>query len=149
MRETDERHGFEFSPMTIDDHDDVMELWRRSDGVGLSEADERDGVEKFLQRNPGLSVVARDSGRIVGAALCGHDGRRGYISHVAVDVSCRGRGLGRALFVRCIASLRETGIDKCHIFVFRTNENALGFWRAAGWTERDDLAMFSLPTRRD
>ncbi|TLN13669.1 N-acetyltransferase, partial [bacterium] len=76
--------AIEYRPMTIDDYDEIIELWKTTEGVGLSDADSRRGINLFLQRNPNLSVVARDEDKLVGAVLCGHDGRRGYLHHLAV-----------------------------------------------------------------
>ncbi|KKK77844.1 hypothetical protein LCGC14_2849520, partial [marine sediment metagenome] len=95
---------------------------------------------------PGLSFVARDADRVVGAVLCGQDGRRGYLHHLTVAPSHRGGGLGRTLCGRCLDALRVVGIEKCHVFVFADNHDAIAFWRAAGWQRRTDLVMFSMST---
>ena len=111
--------------MTIQDYDEVLSLWQASEGVGLSDADSEEGVACFLDRNPGLSFVARDGEHLVGAILCGHDGRRGYIHHLAVSKPHRCQGLGRALVERCLSALRGDGIGKCHIFVFADNQDTV------------------------
>jgi ribosomal protein S18 acetylase RimI-like enzyme len=136
-----------YRTMTPDDYDEVEALWRASEGVGLSVADTREGVEAFLERNPGLSTVATCDGRVIGVVLCGHDGRRGYLSHLAVARPHRLRGIGRALADRTVGLLARAGIDKCHIVAFVANKDALAYWRAAGWTERTELTMFSKFTR--
>jgi ribosomal protein S18 acetylase RimI-like enzyme len=87
--------------MTIDDHESVRGLWEPADGVDWAVGDGRTDIMRFLRRNPALSLVAEEAGGIVGAVLCGHDGRRGYVHHLAVDKECRGRGIGRALVERC------------------------------------------------
>jgi ribosomal protein S18 acetylase RimI-like enzyme len=135
--------------MTIDHYDQVLALWQTSEGVGLSEADSRDGIASFLERNAGLSVVAFDVEQLVGVILCGHDGRRGYVHHLAVSPTHRRQGIGRALVAHSLAALERAGIDKCHIFVFRKNEAALAFWQGTGWAERDDLTMFSHYTQNN
>jgi ribosomal protein S18 acetylase RimI-like enzyme len=129
--------------MTIRDYDEVAGLWQSSQGVGLSDADSREGVARFLERNPGLSFVARDGEHLVGVVLCGHDGRRGYIHHLAVSKSHRRKGLGRALVGRCLSALRQDGIGKCHIFVFGDNQDTVAFWKDIGWTQRVELLMMS------
>jgi ribosomal protein S18 acetylase RimI-like enzyme len=129
--------------MTIDDYDPVLALWQTAAGVGLSEADSRDNIAAFLERNPGLSFVAFDEEQLIGVILCGHDGRRGYIHHLAVSPSHRRQGVGQALVARSLAALERAGIGKCHIFVFRENEVALAFWQSAGWIDRVDLTMLS------
>lgn len=132
---------FRIAPMTADDYDEVLELWRTTAGVGLGVGDEREAVAASLARNPGLSLVARRGDALVAAVLCGHDGRRGSINHLAVVPSERGRGLGRELVERCLAGLADEGIGKCNIVVYGRNADGLSFWRAMGWTQRDDLLL--------
>ena len=129
--------------LTASDFDDVLALWESSDGVALGVSDTREQFESYLQRNPGLSLGACDGATLVGAVLCGHDGRRGYVHHLAVSPAVRRRGIGEELVNRCMAKLREAGILKCHLFVAADNQGALDFWERTGWTRRDDLEMFS------
>jgi len=133
-----------FAPMRSSDYEEVAALWRSSPGVGIYPGDDRETIERFLDRNPGLSFVARDNTGPVGAVLCSHDGRRGYITHLAVEKSARRRGIGRALVNRCLDALRREGIQKAHLFVFRTNQVARAFWRREGWHERDELVTMSV-----
>ncbi|UCD74166.1 MAG: GNAT family N-acetyltransferase [Phycisphaerales bacterium] len=135
--------------MSIDDYDQVLSLWRAFPGVGLSSADSREGIGTFLIRNPGLSLVAKIEGRIVGAALCGHDRRRGYLYHLAVTSSCRRQGVGRALAGQRLARLQAEGIMKCHVFIFRQNREAEAFWRDVGWTMRTELQIMSADIAAD
>lgn len=129
--------------MTIEDYDPVYALWEASEGVGLSDADSKEGIHRFLERNPGLSFVALDGDQLVGAALCGHDGRRGYIHHLSVVRSHRRQGIGKSLVGRCMYALMRIGIAKCHLFVFDENQEAIKFWNKVGWTERVELMMMS------
>lgn len=122
--------------------DPVLDLWSRSEGVDVG-SDSPESLRQFLERNRGLSWVAMRGGLLVGAALCGHDGRRGYIHHLAVDPSARRCGIGRALVDRCLSALRRAGIGKCHVFVFRSNRFGELFWGPTGWERRDDVQMFS------
>lgn len=132
--------------MTMADFGKVLALWKSVEGVGLDPGiDERAGVKCFLARNPGLSFVALDGSKIVGAALCGTAGRRGYIHHLAVKPSHRRRHLGRQLVARCLAALKRTGINKCHIFIFKENRSAIAFWKKIGWRDRKDLGIMSRP----
>ena len=130
-------------PMTIADYDEVIALWRASEGVGLSRADERPAIERFLQHNPGLSFVAREGGRLLGAVICGTDGRRGYLHHMAVAPESRRQGIGTRLAETCLSALHEQGIDKCHLFVFAANRSAREFWARIGWKERVELVIMS------
>ncbi|MBQ1761898.1 MAG: GNAT family N-acetyltransferase [Aquincola sp.] len=133
-------------PFEPTDYPAAMALWNRTAGVGLSEADERAPVERFLVRNQGLSFVALEAQVIVGTILCGHDGRRGLIHHLVSAEGHRRRGIARALLLRGLAALRTQGIDKTHLLVFRVNEEGLAFWRSVSAVERTELALFSLST---
>lgn len=130
-------------PFEPDHHTAALALWRRTPGVGLSAADAPAPMARFLARNPGLSFVACDGAALVGTILCGHDGRRGLIHHLVVDATHRRRGLARALLAASLAGLREAGIDKAHLLVFRDNADGLAFWRAVA-VERVELALFSV-----
>ncbi len=129
--------------MTIHDYDAVLALWQSADGVGLSDADSREAIGRYLARNPGLSFTAWDGDLLVGAVLCGHDGRRGYVHHLAVRPSYRRQGIGKALASRCLDALAAEGIDKCHLFVFAINADAIAFWKRIGWSQRVDLNVMS------
>jgi N-acetylglutamate synthase len=130
-------------PMTMDDYDDVVALWKNSENIGLSSADEREKIKVYLARNPGMSFVAKENGALVGVALCAHDGRRGYLHHLAVAASHWKKGIGRKLAEKCIESLRNAGIEKCHLFVFQTNKEGKAFWEKIGWTLRADIQVVS------
>ncbi|HWA11153.1 MAG TPA: GNAT family N-acetyltransferase [Opitutaceae bacterium] len=134
-------------PFDLTDHAAAVRLWEETAGVCLSSADSLEGIKAFLGRNPGLSLVAVDDGEIVGTVLCGHDGRRGLLHHLAVKAGYRRRGLGGELVRRCLAALRARGIGKCHLFVLRDNADGCAFWRRLGAEEREGLAIFSLETR--
>lgn len=133
----------EIRDMTIADYEVVYKLWSESEGIGLSDADSKEGIKHFLERNPGFSFVALDEGKIVGAALCGHDGRRGYIHHLATAKSHRRQGIGRSLVGRCMYALMRVGIGKCHLFVFGDNQGAIDFWEKVGYSPRVELLMMS------
>jgi len=129
--------------MTLADYDEVYALWAASEGIGLSSADSREAIGAFLQRNPGLAFVAVDGDIIVGAVICGTDGRRGYLHHLAVRSSHKRQGIGRHLAQACLNRLREQGIEKCHIFVYRENHSARQFWESIGWVERVELVLMT------
>lgn len=130
-------------PFTIEFYDKVYGLWSGCDGVGLSNADSRENVEKYLLRNPGMSSIAVVDGRVVGAVLAGHDGRRGYIHHLAVSDGYRRNGIGRMLVEECLLQCKKNDLAKCHIFIFRDNSAGESFWKSIGWTLRDDLHIVS------
>jgi putative acetyltransferase len=134
---------FEIRAMIIEDYDKIYELWENSEGVGLSDSDAMPEIKKFLDRNPGLSFTAWTGDGLVGAILCGQDGRRGYIHHLAVRESHRRGGVGKELVKLCIKELKQLGISKCHLFVFRDNEIGLAFWIELDWISRNELLLMS------
>lgn len=124
------------------DHKQVVKLWNEAEGVNVTKSDDKKGVAKYLKRNPGLSFVAvNDRNKIIGAVLSGHDGRRAYINHLAVDGNYRGMGIGKALAEKCLAKYKKLGMLKCTLFVFEDNLNARKFWKKIGWYIRTDLTM--------
>jgi ribosomal protein S18 acetylase RimI-like enzyme len=131
---------FEF---TITDYQNVISLWNSCEGIGLSSADSKDSMVAYLRRNPGMSFVARYQNEIIGAVLCGHDGRRGYLHHLAVHPDYRNQGIGRSLVERCVAALQRIGIQKCHLFIFNSNIEGIQFWEKIGWTPRKDIDIVS------
>ena len=134
--------SYQLREMTPADYDDVLSFWRRQPGVGLNESDERGPIELYLRRNPGLSQVVRDDGgRVIAAILCGHDGRRGHLHHLAVDPAHRGRGFGRRLVDECLRRLAAQGIHKCNAEVFVDNGAGKQFWLALGRKHRSDLEV--------
>lgn len=130
-------------PFTMADYEEVIALWRVSPGVGLSDVDSPAGIAAYLARNPGLSFVARQDGQLAGAVLCGNDGRRGYLHHLAVASQYRRQGIGEALVERCLSELKAQGYLKCHIFVYGGNMEGQAFWERVGWKLRTDLMIMS------
>jgi ribosomal protein S18 acetylase RimI-like enzyme len=132
-----------YREMTIGDYPQVYALWEKTEGVGLSDADERENIAQFLDRNPGTSFVAFDGDTLMGAVLCGNDGRRGYIHHLAVVNTHRRNGIGARLVGECLMKLGEINIHKCHLFVFVDNRGAIDFWKKIGWEQRGELLLMS------
>jgi putative acetyltransferase len=133
---------YRFREFALADYDTVLALWRACEGIGLNESDTSEAIAAFLVRNPGLSLVATDeAGAIVGAVLGGHDGRRGYLHHLAVAPTHRGRGLGRTLVDETLTRLRRLGIQKCNIFLYADNAAGRAFWRHESWNAREDLVV--------
>ena len=131
-------------PFTLDAYENVMTLWKESEGIGLSGADSKENIRSYLERNPNMSLVAKDAnGTLVGAVLCGHDGRRGYIHHLAVRSDCRRQGIGQKLVEEVLNRLRAEGIQKCHLFIINDNVSGIAFWESLGWTPRTDIGVIS------
>lgn len=126
--------------MTLSDYDSVYQLWHSTPGMGLNTIDDsREGIEKYLKRNPTTSFVAEQDGRIVGVIMAGHDGRRGYIYHTAVLPEYRGHGIAAQLVGHAMAALDKEGISKAALVAFKSNDIGNGFWEHIGFTEREDL----------
>ena len=129
--------------MTKEDYDGVRALWMTIHGFGIRSVDDsREGVERFLDRNPGCSVVAEEDGKIVGAILCGHDGRRGCLYHVCVAEDHRLRGIGKEMVVHCMNALKAEKINKVSLIAFTRNDIGNAFWKCIGWTKREDLNYY-------
>lgn len=129
--------------MTIEDYDGVRALWMTIKGFAIRSVDDsREGVELFIKRNPTTSVVAEVDGRIVGAILCGHDGRRGFLYHVCVAQEFRMQGIGKAMVVHAMEALREEKINKVSLIAFTSNDIGNAFWKQIGWTKREDLNYY-------
>lgn len=126
--------------MTIDDYDKVYALWLSCAGMGLNNLDDsREGIAKYLERNPETCFVAEEAGNIAGVIIAGNDGRRGYIYHTAVSPDYRRRGIGSELVDAALDALKKLGINKAALVVFAKNENGNAFWEKIGFTGRDDL----------
>ena len=126
------------------DHAALFALWRSMPGIQLRAEDEYEPFCRYLERNPGLSLLVEAEGGPIASLLAGHDGRRGYLHHLVVAPAWRGRGLARALLAEVLARLAEQGVRKSHVFVLGAAPEALAFWRARGeWLARDDIEVFS------
>lgn len=136
----------ELREMSMKDYEIVYALWKESEGLKMnSEDDSRESIKRFLAHNPDLSFIALDKGEIVGAALCGSDGRHGYIHNLAVRKSHRRQGIGKSLVGRCMFALMRMGIHRCHLFVLGDNRPGLDFWKSLGWQQRVELITMSQP----
>jgi len=126
--------------MSIADYDGVYNLWINTPGMGLNSTDDsREGIEKYIKRNPTSSFVAEENGKIVGVIMAGHDGRRGYIHHTAVLPAYRNQGIAKRLVDSAMSALDAEGINKVALVAFKKNELGNGFWENIGFTDRDDL----------
>ncbi len=129
--------------MTIEDYEDVYALWMSIKGFAMRSLDDsRDGVLRFLKRNPDTSVVAVEDGKIVGSILCGFDGRRGCLYHVCVHENYRRQGIGKAMVVYCMKALEKEEISKVSLIAFTQNDIGNAFWKEIGWTKREDLNYY-------
>ncbi|MDH3386660.1 MAG: GNAT family N-acetyltransferase [Gammaproteobacteria bacterium] len=135
--------GMNYRCMQLSDHAPVKRLWQECEGISLRDADSLAGIEKYLERNPGLSFVAEQEARIVGSIMAGHDGKRGYIQHLAVAAQARNRGVARRLVALCVDALEAQGIVKSHVHVLADNATGRAFWPSLGWVRRSEIVMYS------
>ncbi|WP_199679541.1 GNAT family N-acetyltransferase [Lachnotalea sp. AF33-28] len=126
--------------MTIDDYDQIYDLWIHTPGMGLNNLDDsRDGIARYLKRNPTTCFAALQGGKIVGVILSGHDGRRGYIHHTAVAVQARRKGIAAGLVSHAMEALKREGIHKVALVAFERNLEGNAFWESQGFSVREDL----------
>ena len=125
----------------LEDYDAVYALWMSCKNMGFNDLDDsREGIHRFLRRNPAASFVAEYDGRLVGVILAGHDGRRGYIYHMSVSEDQRRKGVGSMLVESALNALKAEGINKVALLVFHRNESGNAFWEKQGFTLREDVA---------
>ena len=126
--------------MVEEDYDQVYQLWLSCAGMGLNDLDDsKEGIARFLQRNPQTCLVAVENQTIIGAILVGSDGRRAYIYHTAVHPNYRRRGIARQLVETVLTSLDDLKIHKVALVVFKRNTEGNQFWEKLGFSVREDL----------
>ena len=137
---SDANEQFIIRSMTIDDYEKIYALWINTPNMGLNNLDDsKDGIAKYLARNPNTCFIAEKEGNAIGVILCGNDGRRGYIHHTAVAGSEQRSGVGTALVTAAMSALEREGINKTALVVFNKNEKGNAFWEKQGFTTRPDL----------
>lgn len=135
--------------MDISDYNKVYALWMSCKNMGFNNLDDsKDGIEKFLKRNPKTSFVAEENDAIVGIILAGHDGRRGYIYHTSVGENHRRQGIGTKLVDKCLSALKEEGINKVALLVFAKNDVGNRFWENQGFIARTDITYKNQETNK-
>lgn len=129
--------------MKLEDYEAVDALWMGIKGFGIRSIDDsKEGVARFIKRNPTTSIVAEADGEIVGAILCGHDGRQGCFYHVCVREDLRKHGIGKAMAVAAMKALQEEKINKVCLIAFVDNQVGNEFWKSVGWTFRQDMNYY-------
>ena len=129
--------------MSIADYEEVYDLWMSIQGFGIRSMDDsKEGIRVFLKRNPTTSAVDVEDGRIAGAVLCGHDGRRGCLYHVCVSKNYRRQGIGKKMVAFCMEALRKEQISKVCLNAFVINQVGNSFWQKTGWNNRSDLNYY-------
>lgn len=135
--------GVTIRTMTEADYEVVYELWLSIHGFAMRSLDDsKEGILRFIKRNPTTSVVAEVDDAIVGSILCGHDGRHGCFYHVCVEEGHRNRGIGKAMATACMRRLQEEQINKISLVAFKDNALGNAFWHGEGWKLREDLNTY-------
>ena len=136
--------------MQMTDYEQVHELWMQIHGFGIRSIDDsKEGVERFIRRNPTTSMVAEADGKIIGAILCGHDGRRGCLYHVCVAEAYRKHGIGQQMVDTCVEALKKEHINKVNLIAFQKNDIGNHFWQELGWTFRTDVNYYEYITNEE
>lgn len=139
------------SKLTVEDYDRAAAFWKETAGLGTVCIESREQFATFLQRNPGLSFKLADQEAIVGTVLCGHDGTRGYLHHIALALPYRGQGMSKMLVDKSLEELRSTGIRRCHFFIDPMNGEGERMLPTLEWTEERGVKVFThdieLPAR--
>lgn len=130
--------------MTIDDYEELLAMWKNTPNMGLRSLDDsKEGIVRFLKRNPNTNFVAYEDDKVVGAILSGHDGRRGYIYHTVVLPEYRRRGIASSLVEMAVEALKKEGITRVCLNVMETNDQGKKFWISKGWEKKDFLGFYS------
>ena len=141
---------YKICTMEKTDYDEVYQLWETIHGFAMKSVDDsKEAVERFIDRNPGLSVVAVAGDKIVGSMLVGHDGRRGCLYHVCVHEDFRKKGIGKAMATEAMIRLKNEGITKAQLLAFKGNELGNSFWQAEQWEQRDDVYIYDFVLNED
>ncbi|MCR5794618.1 MAG: GNAT family N-acetyltransferase [Solobacterium sp.] len=128
--------------ITIDDYDEIYELWNSTEQTrrALNPVDDsREGIGRYLKRNPDTCFAATADGKIAGVILSGHDGRRGIIHHLCIHPAHRRRGIAGRLVACAEEALKKEGIHKVFDIVFKDNDAANEFWESRGYTLRTNI----------
>lgn len=133
-------------PMRLADYEEVAALWRATEGLG--DVESREEFEAYLLRNPEFSPVVQQDDCVVGAMFSGHDGRRGFLSHLAVAEPLRRQGVARQMIEWALERLRQVPVQRVSVHVYVQNTDAIRFWRSvkcleANWRDRDDLHVLA------
>jgi N-acetylglutamate synthase len=132
-----------FRNMKPRDYSQLIKLWKETPGIGISSSDDKEKIKIFLKKNNRTCFVAEDEKEIIGTILCGNDGRRGYIYHLVVSENYRNKGIASRLVEYSLEGLKSDNIDKCHLFVYETNKNAIKYYLRKDWKQRKELIILS------
>jgi len=127
-----------------DDHAAFLALWAVCDGVEIRTWEDAADLARLIERNPSLCCVAEVAGSMVSTLLCGHHGWRGWLYHLEVNPAFRRLGIANSMVNRAMMELSKVGVRRVHTLVLSGNRDAMQFWSASGWRQREDLSMVSI-----
>ncbi|CAN5454019.1 hypothetical protein BH10BAC5_BH10BAC5_09780 [soil metagenome] len=135
---------FEYIEMSMDHYEEACKIWENTPGLGITTGDSKENIQNYLKRNKGMSHVCLNTEKniIAGTILCGHDGRRGIIYHLAVREEYRNKGIGITLLNLAIGKLKAEGILRVFALVKEDNKSGSKFWLNHGFEIRD-LILYS------
>ncbi len=128
--------------MKIEDYDEIFDMWQITSRRALDSADSRENISRYLTRNPGMSMVAVADGKIVGTVLAGHDGRVGFIHHMAVHPDYRRKHIGKMLAGEAMNRIAADGIEKMQIYCYIDNAMGQSFWNSLGFNKTDNILFY-------
>lgn len=139
------KQEFTYKEIKISQFKNLIEFWKQNEEIELTIGDSKDSLKNYLNRNSGMSYVCIDKKgkKIIGTILCGHDGRRGFIYHLAVSKKYRNKSIGKTLIKLSLSKLKSEGIKRCIIMVNDVNKSGKNFWEKIGWKKRNELVMYS------
>lgn len=132
-----------------EDYEALIRFWESIDEIELDDSEGKQDFEFFLRRNKGMSFLALDKEEVIGACLASHNGRRGFLDHLATAPSHRRKGLGKMLVEKCLKVLQAEGIKRNYVFLFKKNAEGRAFFEHIGWSQCDEYVMMSIQLDRN
>lgn len=125
------------------DYPNAIIVWENMEtGMTVGRSDSSQEIEKKLQRDPDLFLVAESSNQIIGTVIGGYDGRRGMIYHLAVLFEFRKQGVATQLIQEIEKRLQAKGCVKCYLLTFAENTEAIHFYKERGWRHQAEDIIF-------
>ena len=144
QKEAEQGGGIRTREFVMEDYEPAIELWKRFENIEIAEGDDKEDIANFIRRNHGLSRVAEEGKKMVGLALCGHDGRRGYIYHLAIDPAYQRLGVGKRLVDECLEGMRHARVKRALILVAGDNVVGHSFWQRCGWEDIPGVRLMGI-----
>ena len=129
---------YKIKKMDIKHYEEIITLWKNTEGVGLNEYDDsKKSIKKFIEKNPNTCFIAEINTEVIGTIMGGYDGRRGFIYHLMVKHEHRKHGIGKNLLEKVEIGLRREGVRRIYLVLIKENETGMRFWENNGYELRD------------